>query len=249
MAPAADDASVPPDRRAGVAVRVEQDPACSPRVPAALLPAHRRRVERRQQRRGRLRPRVRLEVAVEDVANGAVEVDERMRDRSERRARLARRPAVHQRMSVSVAGPNAASQRRSSSACALATSSSSIGPPSQSSVVTQRNCGLITSRAAGRGRAVPPSRAGAGPARRGALLDDPLPALEAELLRQQRHVGDDLARQAPRRAPPRPHGRRSRRGRARHRGGRRRRCPGRSPRAVSAATPRPPASRPRRRPG
>ena len=50
---------------------------------------------------------------------------------------------VHQRMSVSVAGPKAASQQRSSSTCAAATSSSSIGPPSQSSVVTQRNCGLI----------------------------------------------------------------------------------------------------------
>ena len=50
---------------------------------------------------------------------------------------------VHQRMSLSVAGPNAASQQRSSSACAAATASSSIGPPSQSSVVTQRNCGLI----------------------------------------------------------------------------------------------------------
>jgi hypothetical protein len=50
---------------------------------------------------------------------------------------------VHQRMSASVAGPNAASHARSSSACAVATSSASIGPPSQSSVVTQRNCGLI----------------------------------------------------------------------------------------------------------
>ena len=46
-------------------------------------------------------------------------------------------------MSASVAGPKEASQRRSSSTCADATSSSSIGPPSQSSVVTQRNCGLI----------------------------------------------------------------------------------------------------------
>jgi hypothetical protein len=71
-------------------------------------------------------------------------------------------------MSVSVAGANAASQRRSSSACAAATSSSSIGQPSQSSVVTQRNCGLIH-EPRGRPRTSRPSIASCGRTRAPAL--------------------------------------------------------------------------------
>ena len=115
-----------------------------PEVPVALLPAHRRRVERREERGGRLGRRRRLEVAGEHVAGRAAEVDLGVRaPRRVPRASPAAVQPVHQRMSVSVAGPKAASQRRSSSTCAAATSSSSIGPPSQSSVVTQRNWGLI----------------------------------------------------------------------------------------------------------
>ncbi len=45
---------------------------------------------------------------------------------------------VHQRMSVSVAGPNAASQSRRSSACASAVSSSGTSPFSQLSIGTHR---------------------------------------------------------------------------------------------------------------
>ena len=71
-------------------------------------------------------------------------------------------------MSTSVAGPKAASQRRSSSACAAATSSSSIGPPSQASVVTQRNCGLIQ-LPRGRPRISRPSIASCGSTRAPAL--------------------------------------------------------------------------------
>ena len=173
-------------------------------VPVALLPAHRRRVERRQERRRRLGRRRRLEVAGEDVAGRAVEVDLLVRDRRQRRARLAQRPArppAHVRLGR---GPKAASQRRSSSACAAATSSSSIGPPSQSSVVTQRNCGLIH---------VPRGRPAHEPslhrhlrqhARTGALLDHPPPRAEAQLLREQRHVARDLGRH---RLAARGHGR------------------------------------------
>ena len=70
-------------------------------------------------------------------------------------------------MSVSVAGPKAASQRRRSSIWAGADSICSIGPPSQSSVVTQRNCGLIhVPRGRPAHRAAPPSPSAAARARR-----------------------------------------------------------------------------------
>ena len=51
LAPAADDSSVPPDGRPGVPVRVEERRPVRAEVPLALLPAHRRRVERGEERR------------------------------------------------------------------------------------------------------------------------------------------------------------------------------------------------------
>ena len=57
LAPAADDAAIEPDRRAGVAVAVEQGRAVRPEIPVARGPAHRRRVEGRQERDPRVRAR------------------------------------------------------------------------------------------------------------------------------------------------------------------------------------------------
>ncbi len=101
-------------------------------VPLALLPAHRRRVERGEERGGRLGRSRRLEVVSEHDAGRATEVDLGVRDRRQRAARLARRPArppAHVRLGRrSERGEPAAQQlglrlarRRSSS----------IGPPSQ----------------------------------------------------------------------------------------------------------------------
>ena len=115
----------------------------------------RRTASARGRRRGHSRPRRRGRRRACGIAASAA------------RASRAVQPA-HQRMSASVAGPNAASQRLRSSACATATSSSSIGPPSQSSVVTQRNCGLIQVPR-GRPRTSRPSIASCGRTRAPAL--------------------------------------------------------------------------------
>ena len=54
LRPAADDPAVGPDRRTGIAIDVEQPLTVRPEVEVAVLPAHRRRVERRKERHPRL---------------------------------------------------------------------------------------------------------------------------------------------------------------------------------------------------
>ena len=136
--------AVGPDRRAGVAVRVEQVRTVRTEVPVALLPPHRGRVERRQQRDPRLRDRCLGEVIGQHEAGPAVEVDLDGPDSRERwrgsRARSIRSTSAGP---PSVPGPNRASQRRTSSACASATGSSAIGAPSQRSSGVQRYWLLI----------------------------------------------------------------------------------------------------------
>src|SRR5918997_1413702 len=50
LGPPAHDLAVPPDRRAGVAVAVEQPRTVRAQVPVALAPAHHRRIEAWEQR-------------------------------------------------------------------------------------------------------------------------------------------------------------------------------------------------------
>ena len=71
LAPDPDDAAVHPGGRPAVAVGVEDLARRGAEVEAALLPAHRRRVERRQQRRPRPGVGDRLDVVGQDPADGA----------------------------------------------------------------------------------------------------------------------------------------------------------------------------------
>ena len=158
-------------------------------VPVAFLPAHRRRVEPGQQRGGGLGSR--------PSARGRRRARSRSRRRgrprscgtaaSAARASRAVQP-VHQRMSVSVPGPKAASQRRRSSACATAGSSSSISPPSQAAVGTQRYCPLVHV-VRGRPRTSFPCIASCGSTRAPALCvaSQRDPTLRRSFFAQQRH--------------------------------------------------------------
>jgi hypothetical protein len=134
-------------------------------VPVALLPAHRRRVERRAEVQPPARGARRARGRRRGRAGRAVELDGGMR--AWRRAPLApRAPSspVHQRISTSVAGPNAYSQRRSSSAWAAAVSTS--GAPSGASVPAVLP---VRPRAAGRPRTIAPSAPAAAGTRDAAL--------------------------------------------------------------------------------
>ena len=90
--PAADDPAVPPGRRAGVAVGVEQVRRVLAEVEAALLPAHHRRVEHRQQRRPRLDVVLRVDVVRQHPA-GPATVERHLDGAERRRARPGRRPS------------------------------------------------------------------------------------------------------------------------------------------------------------
>ena len=159
LRPAADDAPVDPDRRAGVAGAVEQRRAIPTEVPVAIGPAHGRGVESGKERDPRLGRRARLEVIGQHVADPA-SIEVHLDGSIGARAFLVA-PSdqpVHHLMSSRVPGPKTRSHFLTSSARATSTGISAMPSGSQRSIGLQRNW-LAIHVPSGRPRPIRPSSA------------------------------------------------------------------------------------------
>ena len=163
-------------------------------IPVPLLPAHRRRVERRQQCCGRLGCRRRLEVAGEHIAGCAAEVDLGVRHDRERGAGVARRPAgppAHVCLRGRAEGCEPALEQ-----LRLRCGDVELLDRAAEPVLGRHPAELRADPGAARTASDEPTlhRQLRQHARAGALLDHPLPGAEAQLSRKERHVARHLGR-------------------------------------------------------